>query len=379
MKSTKENILFRLAELILINDNKSIDFDSLYEDVIIGPTIRDIQIESPYQELLKNGVISQFIIDKNIHVTFTVEEYYHYILAKSIIFNDLSFDHIINKEYNPKVILFLLKESNKNIQKKIIQEFNDKGVPYSFIIAKALADFIYEDNFDLIDTLFDDFTIFDLLTSIYILDILKYNAELTSLNIYNEVKNYEYDQNGNIVYDASEIKKIMLSEIYKLKSNSSDKLIKKIQSINLNFNTIIPKSPEEVLIYRLFNYIFHKELFYDKVNKIEDIVEIFFILKTNKLVFKSNYFLELNIFHLVNEDKIIKAINKQFILGKEDLNLIYDALKEISKKNFNLSCEIYEKIIKILINNFKLNINKTILTLESFAEIFFSESYFLVA
>jgi hypothetical protein len=58
-----------------INEN-SISIDLLYDDEIIGPQIRNIQIDSNFQQLINDGIISL----NNFKVQFCFEKLFYYVL-----------------------------------------------------------------------------------------------------------------------------------------------------------------------------------------------------------------------------------------------------------------------------------------------------------
>jgi hypothetical protein len=58
--SKKETLLYRLTELIFEKQQTFLLLDELYEDEIISAYVRNIQIDSPYQQLLFDGVLSQY-------------------------------------------------------------------------------------------------------------------------------------------------------------------------------------------------------------------------------------------------------------------------------------------------------------------------------
>ena len=58
--------------------------DDLFEDEEIGAFVRSIQIDSPYQQLIFEGVLTETIKEERIMVTFTVEGYFHYVLGEVI-------------------------------------------------------------------------------------------------------------------------------------------------------------------------------------------------------------------------------------------------------------------------------------------------------
>ena len=58
--------------------------DDLFEDEQIGSFVRSIQIDSPYQQLIFEGVLTETIKEDRVMVTFTVEGYFHYVLGEVI-------------------------------------------------------------------------------------------------------------------------------------------------------------------------------------------------------------------------------------------------------------------------------------------------------
>lgn len=80
--SKKEVLLYRLTELMFEKQQTFLLLDELYEDEIISSYVRNIQIDSPYQQLLFDGVLSQYNHQNEIVVSFTIEAYFHHLLAK---------------------------------------------------------------------------------------------------------------------------------------------------------------------------------------------------------------------------------------------------------------------------------------------------------
>jgi len=77
-------LLYRLAELMLKKQQHILALDDLFEDEQIGAFVRSIQIDSPYQQLIFEGVLTETIKEERIMVTFTVEGYFHYVLGEVI-------------------------------------------------------------------------------------------------------------------------------------------------------------------------------------------------------------------------------------------------------------------------------------------------------
>jgi tetratricopeptide (TPR) repeat protein len=99
----KETILFRLTELMFQKEQAVLLLDDLYEDEIISASIRNIQIDSPFQVLLFDGVLSQYVVEDSVSISFTVESYFQYVLAR-FLQNDSRYD-------TPESLLQLLKEN----------------------------------------------------------------------------------------------------------------------------------------------------------------------------------------------------------------------------------------------------------------------------
>ena len=77
-------LIYRLAELMLEKQQHILPLDDLFEDEQIGSFVRSIQIDSPYQQLIFEGVLTETIKDEKVMVSFTVEGYFHYVLGEVI-------------------------------------------------------------------------------------------------------------------------------------------------------------------------------------------------------------------------------------------------------------------------------------------------------
>ena len=77
-------LIYRLAELMLEKQQHILPLDDLFEDEQIGSFVRSIQIDSPYQQLIFEGVLTETIKEERVMVTFTVEGYFHYVLGEVI-------------------------------------------------------------------------------------------------------------------------------------------------------------------------------------------------------------------------------------------------------------------------------------------------------
>ena len=77
-------LLYRLAELLLLHEQHILSVDLLFDDEQIGDFVKSIQIDSPYQQMLLDGVLTESIKDEKLYVSFTVEGYFHFVLGEVI-------------------------------------------------------------------------------------------------------------------------------------------------------------------------------------------------------------------------------------------------------------------------------------------------------
>ena len=77
-------LLYRLAELMLEHEQHVLPVDLLFDDEHIGDFVKSIQIDSPYQKMLLEGVLTESVRDEKLNVNFTVEGYFHYVLGEVI-------------------------------------------------------------------------------------------------------------------------------------------------------------------------------------------------------------------------------------------------------------------------------------------------------
>lgn len=77
-------LLYRLAELMLQHEHHILPVDLLFDDEQIGDYVKSIQIDSPYQQMLFEGVLTETVIEEKLFVSFTVEGYFHYVLGEVI-------------------------------------------------------------------------------------------------------------------------------------------------------------------------------------------------------------------------------------------------------------------------------------------------------
>ena len=80
--TANHSLVYRLAELMLQRQQLVLPVDLLFEDEQIGEFVKSIQIDSPYQQLLLEGVCTESIREEQLFVSFTTEGYFHYVLGE---------------------------------------------------------------------------------------------------------------------------------------------------------------------------------------------------------------------------------------------------------------------------------------------------------
>ena len=82
--TSNHHLLYHLAERMLEQEKHMLLVDDLFDDEQIGDFVKSIQIGSPYQRMLLEGVLTESVRDEKLFVSFTVEGYFHYVLGEVI-------------------------------------------------------------------------------------------------------------------------------------------------------------------------------------------------------------------------------------------------------------------------------------------------------
>jgi tetratricopeptide (TPR) repeat protein len=80
--TSNHHLLYHLAEKMLEEEKNMLLVDDLFDDNQIGDFVKSIQIDSPYQQLLFEGVLTELVKEERLYVTFTLEGYFHYVLGE---------------------------------------------------------------------------------------------------------------------------------------------------------------------------------------------------------------------------------------------------------------------------------------------------------
>lgn len=144
-------LLYRLAELMLEHEQHILRVDLLFDDDQIGDFVRSIQVESPYQLMIFEGVLTESVRDESLYVSYTIEGYFHFVLGE-VIYNrsngrDVEFLKQIVKENRLNgakegVEECLIRDAQNNDSFHLTCQLIDAGDPYLTICIKPLLTFL---------------------------------------------------------------------------------------------------------------------------------------------------------------------------------------------------------------------------------------------
>ena len=317
----KENelLLLRLVELMFEKEQTFLLIDELYEDEIIGTYIRNIQIDSPYQQLLFEGVISQFLQGEELVVNITVENYFHHLLGLILQKDD---------RYQSSESLIQLVQSN-----------NLKGVKEG--VSNLLGFDVELGNFNRITQLID--------LSEGDEDIL----EICVLPLVNSLMIHGVEKLAKVLLEKPTMNDwlVMLEIDSKLNELESHILRKDFLEEVIPHNQFQTK--EEVLLGLRSIALFDKDealMYFSKIDKNSDFIQDDMYLSLQLGICEKNF---------GNYDKALDLFEKRLLIhiknyGEED-PIVANIISWIgniwyAKRNYDKSLEYYEKSIAIYLN-----------------------------
>jgi tetratricopeptide (TPR) repeat protein len=99
---------------MLEHEQHILPVDLLFDDEQIGDFVKSIQIDSPYQQMLFEGVLTESVRDEKLFVSFTVEGYFHYVLGE-VIYNQ-------TKGHTPEELRQIVEENKLNGAKEGVEQ-----------------------------------------------------------------------------------------------------------------------------------------------------------------------------------------------------------------------------------------------------------------
>ncbi|MBM3454927.1 MAG: tetratricopeptide repeat protein [Bacteroidetes bacterium] len=112
--TANHHLLYRLAELMLGHEQHVLPVDLLFDDEHIGDVVKSTQVDSPYQQMLLEGVLTESVRDEKLFVSFTVEGYFHFVLG-DVIFN-------LSNEKDHTYFIELLQDNQLNGIKEGVEQ-----------------------------------------------------------------------------------------------------------------------------------------------------------------------------------------------------------------------------------------------------------------
>jgi tetratricopeptide (TPR) repeat protein len=88
--------------------------DLLFDDEQIGDFVKSIQIDSPYQQMVLEGVLTESVREEKLLVSFAVEGYFHYVLGE-VIYNQ-------KNGKGPETLKQIVEENKLNGAKEGVEE-----------------------------------------------------------------------------------------------------------------------------------------------------------------------------------------------------------------------------------------------------------------
>ena len=118
-------LLYRLAELMFEHEQPMLPVDLLFDDVRIGNFAKSIQIDSPYQQMLLEGILTESVRDEKLFVSFTVEGYFQFVLGELI--------YKMSEGKSAKYLKIILKKNklngiNEGVQQCLIKDIQEENL-----------------------------------------------------------------------------------------------------------------------------------------------------------------------------------------------------------------------------------------------------------
>lgn len=286
-------LLYRLAELMLQHEQQVLPVDLLFDDEQIGDFVKSIQIDSPYQQLLLEGVLTESVRDEKLYVSFTVEGYFHYVLGE-VIYNHTEGKHAIEL-------------------KKIVEENHLKGAKEG--VEQCLIRDVQKDVLTRLMWLIDEGNSY--------LDLCSIPLASAFLNY--GLKNYKHDEIESIFYESFD--DILLS----LLVNMSDNFISVLEK-SINYLIRVQKNKFVSIIYKKLS---------DEVNP-NSFIKLKFSLASIQYIEKDKKKLKID---RISENAFEGISQKEMAIINESIGRQYFLISD-----YNKSSEFFHKALSLNLN-----------------------------
>lgn len=252
-------LLYHLAELMLEHEQHIFPVDLLFDDEQIGDFVKSIQIDSPYQQLLLQGVLSESVRDEKLYVSFTVEGYFHYVLGEVLYKLSADKDAAYFIQLNSFNSLNGLQEGitqclirqTKNSFYDCIIALIDKGDGIQNLCVTPLANAFSEENTKhIISILLDNETENDFFVLFLVIGLLKKRNKIEIIE--NILKELSIRYTEKILFSNQQYRSRLT--ISTLIFETQDNLFKLTEEIISNSKKIISEVDENILPNLLLDY-----------------------------------------------------------------------------------------------------------------------------
>jgi tetratricopeptide (TPR) repeat protein len=272
----KDKILYKLCALMLASEKTQIVIDDLYEDPEIGHLVRNIQIDSPFQELIFSGIISVVNKGNELLICFAVEGYFHYAMSRYLytIDHDGTIFKTTDKLYNNKLkgindaVAFYLEIFIQKGINDFIPRFIDRYPNWTRASARALAQDIISNGVGLTEKILKDKSNSDIVVLTMVMEYFEYiNKPLPNQQLAHSIINILSPENINEYGLISECIKYVEQETLEIFYNryllfteesheKNDNFIKISYKIGVNLGKEILKYTykDKALIIYNYNY-----------------------------------------------------------------------------------------------------------------------------
>jgi tetratricopeptide (TPR) repeat protein len=167
---------------MLASEKTQIVIDDLYEDPEISHLVRNIQIDSPFQELIFSGVISVVNKENELYISFSVEGYFHFAMSRYLYNLDTngSIFNIVDKlnDNNLKglndAIAFYLEIFIQKGVNDFLPKFIDTYPKWTSASAKVLAQDIITNDFSLTEIILKEQSDSDIVVLTKVMEYFEY-------------------------------------------------------------------------------------------------------------------------------------------------------------------------------------------------------------
>ncbi|MEY4433462.1 MAG: hypothetical protein RLZZ44_1596, partial [Bacteroidota bacterium] len=131
--------LIALSHEMMKHQKLQVSLDSLFDHPTLGDSVKNIQIDSPYQQLIQKGIISQYFIDHTLQVSFTMETALYYVASLDINSNNLTSIPLDNGMWKEAVKFFIWQIATSEHNEILFEKIDDKDFPFDLLV-KGLAE-----------------------------------------------------------------------------------------------------------------------------------------------------------------------------------------------------------------------------------------------